>query len=51
MGIIIGLLILWLVLIVVGFVFKAVLWLAIIACIAFALTAASGVITYIKSPR
>jgi hypothetical protein len=44
MGLIIGLLVLWLVLVVVGFVVKALLWLAIIGIVLFLLTAVFGAI-------
>lgn len=43
MGVIIGLLVLWAVLVVIGFVFKALLWLAIIGLVLFVLTVAAGV--------
>lgn len=44
MGLIIGLLLLWLVLIVVGFVVKALFWLAIVGIVFFLSTAVFGVI-------
>jgi hypothetical protein len=48
MGIIIALAILWLALVVVGFIFKAVLWLAIIGVVLFIITAAFGVFHSVK---
>jgi uncharacterized protein YacL len=44
MGLIIGLLVLWLVLVVVGFAVKALLWLAIIGIVLFLLTSVFGAI-------
>ncbi len=44
MGLIIGLLVLWLVLAIVGFFVKALLWLAIVGIIFFVATAIFGVI-------
>ena len=44
MGLIIGLLVLWLVLVVVGFAVKALLWLAIIGIVLFLLTGVFGAI-------
>ncbi|MGH3671452.1 MAG: hypothetical protein ACRDSH_12575 [Pseudonocardiaceae bacterium] len=51
MGLIIGLLVLWLVLVVVGFVVKALLWLAIIGIVLFLLTGVFGVIRGRSSRR
>lgn len=42
MGLIVGLLILWLVLAVLGFVVKSILWLAWVAIILFVVTAVVG---------
>lgn len=42
MGLIIGLLVLWLVLIVIGFTIKALLWLAIVGLVFFVATAVFG---------
>ncbi len=42
MGLIIGLLVLWLVLSVIGFVVKSLLWLAWVAIVLFLVTAAVG---------
>jgi hypothetical protein len=42
MGLIIGLLVLWLVLAVVGFVVKSLFWLAIVGIVLFLATAALG---------
>lgn len=44
MGLIIGLLILWLVLAIIGFFVKALLWLAIVGIILFVATAIFGAI-------
>jgi hypothetical protein len=44
MGLIIGLLILWLVLAIIGFFVKALFWLAVVGIIFFVLTAIFGVI-------
>lgn len=44
MGLILGLLVLWLVLIVVGFTVKALLWLAILGLALFVITGAFGAI-------
>ena len=44
MGLIIGLLVLWVVLAVVGFVVKSLLWLAIVAIILFVATGIFGAI-------
>lgn len=48
MGLIIGLLILWLVLVVVGFAVKALVWLAIVGIVLFL---ATGVFGAIRSRR
>jgi NADH:ubiquinone oxidoreductase subunit 3 (subunit A) len=48
MGLIIALLVLWLVLIAIGFVFKALLWLAIVAIVLFIITVAFGVFHSVK---
>ncbi|WP_028936270.1 hypothetical protein [Pseudonocardia spinosispora] len=42
MGLIVGLLVLWLVLAVVGFVVKSLLWLAVVALILFVVTGVFG---------
>lgn len=42
MGLILGLLVLWLVLVVVGFAFKALLWLAIVGIALFVATGVLG---------
>lgn len=42
MGLVVGLLVLWLVLAVIGFVVHAVIWLAWVAIILFAVTAVAG---------
>ncbi|HET9257545.1 MAG TPA: hypothetical protein VFO16_20410 [Pseudonocardiaceae bacterium] len=44
MGLVIGLLILWLVLVVVGFAVKALLWLAVLGIVLFLATSVVGVI-------
>jgi hypothetical protein len=44
MGLIVGLLVLWLVLVVVGFAVKALLWLAIVGLALFVLTGVLGAI-------
>ncbi|MDQ2788548.1 MAG: hypothetical protein M3Y73_02115 [Actinomycetota bacterium] len=44
MGLILGLLVLWVVLVVVGFAIKALLWLAIVGLILFVATAVFGAI-------
>lgn len=44
MGLIIGLLVLWLVLVVVGFAVKALLWLAIVGIVLFIATGIFGAI-------
>ena len=44
MGLIIGLLVLWLVLIVIGFTIKALLWLAIVGLVFFVATAVFGAV-------
>lgn len=44
-GLIIGLLILWAALAVVGFVVKALLWLAIVGLVLFAITGVVGLVT------
>lgn len=44
MGLIIGLLVLWLVLVIVGFVVKALLWLAIVGIVLFLLTGVFGAV-------
>ena len=44
MGLIIGLLVLWLVLVVVGFAVKALLWLAIVGIVLFIVTGIFGAI-------
>lgn len=51
MGVIAGLLILWLILMFVGFAVKALLWLAIAAIVAFVITLAAGVIQHVRSSR
>lgn len=48
MGIIIGLLVIWLILAIIGFVFKALLWLAIVAVVLFVLTVAAGVFRSVR---
>jgi hypothetical protein len=48
MGVIIALLILWLVLIAVGFIVKALLWLAIVGVVLFVVTVAFGVFHSVK---
>lgn len=42
MGLILGLLVLWLVLVVVGFAVKALLWLAIVGLVLFVVTGVFG---------
>jgi hypothetical protein len=42
MGLILGLLVLWLVLVVVGFAVKALLWLAIVGLVLFVVTGVVG---------
>lgn len=44
MGLILGLLVLWLVLVVVGFTIKALLWLAVVGLVLFVATAVFGAI-------
>jgi uncharacterized membrane protein (Fun14 family) len=44
MGLIIGLLVLWLVLVIVGFTIKALLWLAIVGLVLFVATGVFGAI-------
>jgi len=44
MGLIVGLLVLWLVLVVIGFAVKALLWLAIVGLALFVLTGVFGAI-------
>ncbi|MBV9057822.1 MAG: hypothetical protein JO296_21955 [Pseudonocardiales bacterium] len=44
MGLIIGLLVLWLVLVVIGFTIKTLLWLAIVGLVFFVATAVFGAI-------
>ena len=44
MGLIIGLLVLWLVLVIVGFTIKALFWLAIVGLVFFVATALFGTI-------
>jgi hypothetical protein len=44
MGLIVGLLLLWLVLVVVGFIVKALLWLAILGIVLFVATGVFGAI-------
>jgi hypothetical protein len=44
MGLILGLLVLWLVLVVVGFAIKTLLWLAIVGLVLFVLTGVFGVV-------
>lgn len=44
MGLILGLLVLWLVLVVVGFAVKALLWLAIVGLVLFVVTGVFGAI-------
>lgn len=48
MGIIVALLVLWLVCIVVGFLVKTVLWLAIFGVVAFIVTVGAGVIHTVR---
>lgn len=50
MGVIIALLILWLVIIAVGFLVKALLWLAIVGVMLFIVTVAFGVFHSVKKP-
>lgn len=51
MAIVLGLLVLWLALIVLGFAVKALLWLGIAACVAFFATVAVGTIGYLSAQR
>lgn len=51
MGIIIALLILWAVCIVLGFIFKAVAWLAIVGIIFFVVTIAIGALRSVTAHR
>lgn len=51
MGIIVALLALWLICIVIGFVVKTVLWLAIVGVILFIATAGAGVIHTVTTRR
>ena len=51
MGLIIGLLVLWLVLAVVGFVVKSLFWLAIVAIVLFLGTAALGAVRRRRAMR
>jgi hypothetical protein len=44
MGLILGLLVLWLVLVIVGFAVKTLLWLAIVGLVLFAVTSVIGAI-------
>ncbi|HEY3691686.1 MAG: hypothetical protein QOH09_1661 [Pseudonocardiales bacterium] len=44
MGLIIGLLVLWVVLVIVGFTIKALLWLAIVGIVLFVVTGVFGAI-------
>ncbi|MBV9141999.1 MAG: hypothetical protein JO115_13965 [Pseudonocardiales bacterium] len=44
MGLILGLLVLWLVLVVVGFAVKTLLWLAIVGLVLFVLTGVFGAV-------
>ncbi|MBV8541906.1 MAG: hypothetical protein JO063_02940 [Pseudonocardiales bacterium] len=44
MGLILGLLVLWVVLVVIGFAVKALLWLAIVGLVLFVLTGVFGMI-------
>lgn len=48
MGLIIGLLVLWLILVVLGFAIKALLWLAIVGVVLFVVTVAFGVIQSVR---
>jgi hypothetical protein len=47
-GLIIGLLVLWLILVVLGFAIKALLWLAIVGVVLFVVTVAFGVIQSVR---
>lgn len=44
MGLIIGLLVLWLILAIVGFTVKALLWLAVVGAILFVVTGIAGLL-------
>jgi hypothetical protein len=44
MGLILGLLVLWLVLVIIGFTIKALLWLAIVGLVLFVVTGLFGAI-------
>jgi hypothetical protein len=49
LGAILGLLVLWVVLIVVGFAVKALLWLAIVGVVLFVVTSAVGAVVHTTS--
>lgn len=48
MGILLGLAVLWLVLVAVGFLIKGLIWLGIIALVAFVATAIAGLVTALR---
>lgn len=50
MGIILAVLVLWLSLAIIGFAIKTLFWLAIIACVLFFVTLATGVIMHVRRP-
>lgn len=51
MGLLIGLLVIWLVLVVLGFAIKSLLWLAIVGIVLFLLTGAFGGMRYRSRAR
>jgi hypothetical protein len=49
LGLILGLLILWIVVIIIGFAVKALLWLAIVGVVLFVVTSAAGAVLHTSS--